>query len=153
MVVSDRASSEAGSGTGGRGTRDIETDAAAALEFSSMPAPRSSHEDFNAPGRQLCDERELLAREKGALARRLEELHSRRQINLEQRAVLEEIDVDVEDVRRERVDPAEQLRRVAQRNFATRRRLEDEDSRLTREIEALQEEIRALERRIGRAKG
>ncbi|MGE5146309.1 MAG: hypothetical protein ACM3N5_06140 [Candidatus Eiseniibacteriota bacterium] len=94
-----------------------------------------------------------LEKEKGALVHRLEELHSRRQINLEQRAVLEEVDVDVEDVRRERVDPAEQLRRIAQRNFATRKRLEVEDARLTHDFEALQEQVRALDRRIGAAKG
>jgi chromosome segregation ATPase len=94
-----------------------------------------------------------LKREKSALARRLEELHSRRQINLEQRAVLEEVDVDVDDVKPERVDPAEQLRRIAQRNFEIRRRLEQEDARLTRDIEALQKSIRALDRQIAEAKG
>jgi hypothetical protein len=94
-----------------------------------------------------------LEKEKSALAHRLEDLHSRRQINLERRAVLEEIDVDVEDVQRQPVDPAEQLRRIAQRNFATRRRLEDEDARLTRDIEALQESIRSLDRKIAEAKG
>jgi hypothetical protein len=95
---------------------------------------------------------ESLAKEKGALARRLEELHSRRQVNMEQRAVLEEVDVDVDDVRRDRVDPAEQLRRIAQRNFATRRRLEDEDAKIIRDIEALQEQVRALDRKIDAAK-
>ena len=94
-----------------------------------------------------------LEKEKSALVHRLEDLHSRRQINMEQRAVLEEVDVDVEDVRRERVDPAEQLRRIAQRNYATRKRLEDEEARLTRDIEALQEQVRALDRKIGAAKG
>jgi hypothetical protein len=94
-----------------------------------------------------------LEKEKGALAHRLEELHSRRQINHEQRAVLEEIDVDVDDVKREPVDPAEQLRRIARRNYETRRRLEDEDTRLSREIEALQDQVRALDRRIEAGKG
>ena len=93
-----------------------------------------------------------LEQEKRALAQRLEELHGRRQINHEQRAVLEEIDVDVEDVRPDRVDPAEQLRRIARRNYETRRRLEDEDARLTREIETLQEQVRALDRKMGKTR-
>ena len=93
-----------------------------------------------------------LEQEKNALARRLEELHSRRQINHEQRAVLEEIDVDVDDVKRDRIDPAEQLRRIARRNFETRRRLEDEDVRLSHEIETLQKSIRDLERKIGQTR-
>lgn len=93
-----------------------------------------------------------LKKEKSALAHRLEELHGRRQVNLERRAVLEEIDVDVEDVQRERIDPAEQLRRIAQRNFELRRRLEQEDAKLTRDIEALQKSIRALDEQIAAAK-
>lgn len=94
-----------------------------------------------------------LEEQRRVLARRLEELHNRRQINHEQRAVLEEVDVDVDDVKPERVDPAEQLRRIARRNYQTRRRLEDEDARLSREIEALQQQIRALERGRDAAKG
>ena len=97
-------------------------------------------------------DRTSLEKEKDTLVHRLEELHSRRQINHEQRAVLEEIDVDVDDVKRERIDPAEQLRRIATRNFETRRRLEDEDVRLSREIETLQESIRALDRKLGAAR-
>jgi hypothetical protein len=93
-----------------------------------------------------------LEQEKSALAHRLEELHSRRQINLERRAVLEEVDVDVDDVERRPVDPAEQLRRIAQRNFELRRRLEQEDASLTHDIEALQQSIREVEQRISSAK-
>jgi hypothetical protein len=93
-----------------------------------------------------------LEQEKSALAHRLEDLHSRRQINLERRAVLEEIDVDVDDVQRQPVDPAEQLRRIAQRNFALRQRLEQEDAKLTHDIEALQKSIRALDKQIAAAR-
>ena len=90
-----------------------------------------------------------LEQEKNALANRLGELHGRRQLNMEQRAVLEEIDVDVEDVRRARVDPAEQLRRIARHNYAIRRRLEEEEARLSHDIETLQDSIRELDRKIG----